>query len=577
MKWSKHHRVGHSFGEKADETGNVLDHRAWVSKVKKKVTEAGFGFLKGPELMARAVTLHHEGYSELWPSDTVLKFEWHKSEDENMQDAEQGVKRSYRVDIINMRRQTEGTTEKGVPGLEGAVDEVSVSDAMRCHPHGWRWFAGVYEPIKLTRQVRECEMFLEWARAFFNLNTESADGSCHISRGGETLVWPDIQQFARVFAKQELEHHGHRLGHVHAGGRVQTLRSGEGTWDPRWGAPLWKEPGGEIAMTAGQGWAAVSAACRCVTVESARTEAVPMGITEVEWMLDTGAEIHCISRSTAECLNLEQMPTEELRELQTVAGKITCELKCLRSYTWGEIVVAVGPFEDNIISWRSLSGWWRLSMSHGGGFLRKIAVEDEDKTYTHPSKAARPPKGYQTGSRGKGKGQGHAEEAVPSSRRCGGIVSNFNSERDSQLRWSLSGRDETIMEQLPRWLVKRLAIRRILRSDGMNDDRLEYTALGREDCANLATEMIIVGVDEDLEVLVDRRTGQEVGVPSLNSFRQMKAKAGLIVASPFRVQGETIPSPIVDESSAQQIKETYLQMRNDQEDSDDEQTVVDEG
>ena len=98
-------------------------------------------------------------------------------------------------------------------------------------------------------------------------------------------------------------------------------------------------------------------------------------------------------------------------------------------------------------------------------------------------------------------------------------MSNFNSERDSQLRWSLSGRDETIMEQLPRWLVKRLAIRRILRSDGMNDDRLEYTALGREDCANLATEMIIVGVDEDLEVLVDRRTGHEVGVPSLNSFR----------------------------------------------------------
>ena len=75
MKWSKHRRVNHSFGEKIDESGKVLDHRAWVSKVKKKVTEAGFGFLKGPEPIARSVTLHHEGYSELWPSDAVLKFE----------------------------------------------------------------------------------------------------------------------------------------------------------------------------------------------------------------------------------------------------------------------------------------------------------------------------------------------------------------------------------------------------------------------------------------------------------------------------------------------------------------------
>ena len=216
-------------------------------------------------------------------------------------------------------------------------------------------------------------------------------------------------------------------------------------------------------------------------------------------------------------------------------------------------------------------------MSHGGGFLKKIAVNEEDKTYTHPSKVARPPKGYQTGSRGKGKGQGYAEEAATLSRRYGGIMSNFNPERDSQLRWPLPTRDETIMEQLPRWLVKRLAIRRILRHDGVNEDKLEHTALGREDCANLATEMIIVGVDENLEVLVDRRTGHEVGSPSLNSFRQARERAGLIVASPFRVQGEAIPSPAVDDAIAQRIKETYLRSGSDQEDSDDEQTVVDEG
>ena len=123
-------------------------------------------------------------------------------------------------------------------------------------------------------------MFLEWARAFFNLNTESTDGECHISRGGETLVWRDVREFARVFAKQELQHHGHRLGHVHAGGRIQSLPDGEGIWDLPWGAPLWKEPGEDITMTAGLGWAAVrelQVRHRGVCMYGA----VPMGIMEV--------------------------------------------------------------------------------------------------------------------------------------------------------------------------------------------------------------------------------------------------------------------------------------------------------
>ena len=61
-----------------------------------------------------------------------------------------------------------------------------------------------------------------------------------------------------------------------------------------------------------------------------------------------------------------------------------------------------------------------------------------------------------------------------------------------------------------------------------------------------------------MEILVDSRTGQEVGDISITTFRQVKEKAGLIVASPFRVSGEAIPSPAVDETTKKKIKDIYL-------------------
>ena len=384
------------------------------------------------------------------------------------------------------------------------------------------------------------------------------------------MTWGSVQLFARSFAKHELEHLGHKLGHVDAGQRVELLREDEthGGWDPKWGAPLWRNPEEERApnMTSGPGWAVMDGECRCTTTEPARHTST--GGLEVKWTVDTGAEIHCIGQETATKMILLEM--NESRELATISGKITCELRVLQSGTWGDIVVAVGPFEDNIISWRSLSGWWRMSLSHGGGLVRRTSPEDDDQTYTHPTKTPRRGKGAQKGHRGKGSQQ----EEPARSRQQGGIVANFLQERDNQLRWYLAPGDSPKTVLIPRWLLKRLATRRLLRDEEMLKHKTETTALGRVDCATLATELMIVPVTGGREVLADRRTGLEVSDFSIETFKEIKEKAGAVVPFPLRMAGEQcIPAAAFDREIMNNIEASYAEGRDE---SDEDQTVVDE-
>ena len=78
------------------------------------------------------------------------------------------------------------------------------------------------------------------------------------------------------------------------------------------------------------------------------------------------------------------------------------------------------------------------------------------------------------------------------------------------MRWYLAPGDSPKTVLIPRWLLKRLATRRLLRDEEMLKHKTETTALGRVDCATLATELMIVPVTGGREVLADRRTGLEV-------------------------------------------------------------------
>ena len=125
---------------------------------------------------------------------------------------------------------------------------------------------------------------------------------------------------------------------------------------------------------------------------------------------------------------------------------------------------------------------------------------------------------------------------------------------------------------IPRWLLKRLAVRRLLRKEETLKHKMETTAFGRVDCATLATELMVVPVTGGREVLADRRTGHEVEDLSIETFKELKERAGTVVPFPLRPAGCT-PAATYDREIRNQIEARYAEGLDE---SDEDQTVVDE-
>ena len=140
------------------------------------------------------------------------------------------------------------------------------------------------------------------------------------------------------------------------------------------------------------------------------------------------------------------------------------------------------------------------------------------------------------------------------------------------MRWYLAPGDTLRTVLIPRWLLKRVAVRRLLREEETLQYKVETTALGRVDCATLATELMVVQVTGGREVLVDRRTGHEVEDLSIETFKELKEKAGTVVPFPLRPAGCT-PAASYDREIRNQIEARYAEGLDE---SDEDQTVVDE-
>ena len=142
------------------------------------------------------------------------------------------------------------------------------------------------------------------------------------------------------------------------------------------------------------------------------------------------------------------------------------------------------------------------------------------------------------------------------------------------MRWYLAPGDAPRTVFIPRWLLKRLAARRLLREEETLKHRVETTALGRVDCATLATELMVVPVTGGREVLADRRTGYEVEDLLIETFKELKEKAGTVVPFPFRAAGEQCtPAAAFDREIMNQIEARYAESLDE---SDEDQTLVDE-
>ena len=140
------------------------------------------------------------------------------------------------------------------------------------------------------------------------------------------------------------------------------------------------------------------------------------------------------------------------------------------------------------------------------------------------------------------------------------------------MRWYLAPGDAPRTVLIPRWLLKRLAVRRLLREEEMMKHKTETAALGRVDCATLATELMVVPVTGGREVLADRRTGHEVEDLSIETFKELKEKAGTVVPFPLRPAGCT-PAASYDREIRNQVEALCAE---DLGESDEEQTIVDE-
>ena len=142
------------------------------------------------------------------------------------------------------------------------------------------------------------------------------------------------------------------------------------------------------------------------------------------------------------------------------------------------------------------------------------------------------------------------------------------------MRWYLAPGDTLRTVLIPRWLLKRVAVRRLLREEEILQNRTETTALGRVDCATLATELMVVPVTGGREVLADRRTGHEVADFSIETFKELKEKAGTVVPFPLRVAGERcVPAAAFGRKIVNQIEAHYAEGVDE---SDGDQTLVDE-